>query len=422
MQTLTPETPSDLVELIHKSATSQTKLRIGTHQPIQQSEVEQSRLVNISKLNQLVEHSTRDLTIIVEAGMTFQKFYEKLAQQNQWLPVNVPAPETTTIGSLIAANYAGPLQLKHGTVRDYLLGIKAIDGNGNYFKAGGKVVKNVAGYDLSRLLIGSQGTLAAITEATFHVKPLPPRKSWIVIACQTWSIAESLIEFCLNASWQPSAIELLTGKTWLEKSYLPTTDKQKTTCYLAICLTGAASEIDFILEELNPWETHSEVNSQSQIDEQYLETIETELIEFASPKPEAWIFQCHIRPKQIVYFTEVCKKYFPTGSFQAHAGNGILNIQLSEECSIDSFKTSFKKIEQELSKYYQSKINFRLLQAPHSIPMAEIRSGFQYPQAAIMHKMNRLLKERFDPNFILQTNNPIYEATAAYLNETATKA
>src|ERR1051326_561047 len=127
--------------------------------------------LDLRRMNRLVEYTPEDMTVTVEAGMTLGEFQHVLAQHAQFLPVE--APERATIGGLIASNRYGPSRLAWGMIRDWLIGIRFVRGDGKVIHGGGKVVKNVAGYDLCKLLIGSYGTLGIITEATFKVAPLP---------------------------------------------------------------------------------------------------------------------------------------------------------------------------------------------------------------------------------------------------------
>src|SRR5690606_32325083 len=117
-------------------------------------------------LNRVIDYPARDMTITVEAGITWEQLEAELAKEGQWLPVDVARAEAATVGGAIACNTSGPRRFGYGTLRDYVIGIHAVDGQGMQFKGGGRVVKNVAGYDFCKLLTGSFGTLAVITQVT----------------------------------------------------------------------------------------------------------------------------------------------------------------------------------------------------------------------------------------------------------------
>ena len=110
--------------------------------------------VDLSAIASLVEHQPEDMTASVEAGMTLRIFQEGLRASGQWLPID-PPNENITIGDLLAFDVNGSRRLGYGTIRDYLIGIRVAMADGTVIKAGGKVVKNVAGYDLCKLFIGA---------------------------------------------------------------------------------------------------------------------------------------------------------------------------------------------------------------------------------------------------------------------------
>jgi glycolate oxidase FAD binding subunit len=129
--------------------------------------------LSLRALNRVVAHEADDMTVTVEAGTTLAALNEVLARRGQWLPLDPAREDETTVGGLIAADRNGPLRLGCGKVRDYLIGIAVVTADGKVLRGGGRVVKNVAGYDLPKLFVGSFGTLGAIVEATFKLRPRP---------------------------------------------------------------------------------------------------------------------------------------------------------------------------------------------------------------------------------------------------------
>jgi FAD/FMN-containing dehydrogenase len=129
--------------------------------------------VDLSDVATLVEHQPEDMTATVEGGMTLGAFQGALRSAGQWLPIDPPAPDAVTISDLLAYDLSGPRRFGYGTIRDYLIGIRVALANGEIIHAGGKVVKNVAGYDLCKLFIGARHTLGVIVEGTFKLRPLP---------------------------------------------------------------------------------------------------------------------------------------------------------------------------------------------------------------------------------------------------------
>lgn len=136
----------------------------------------------LGKLARLIEHDDANLTATVEAGMTAAAFQRALAERRQFLPVDPPRADRATLGGLAAANINGPRRGFYGGLRDLVVGMKMVLAGGDRVKTGGKVVKNVAGYDLAKLFIGSLGTLGVITELTFRVSPRPESAASFVAA------------------------------------------------------------------------------------------------------------------------------------------------------------------------------------------------------------------------------------------------
>ncbi len=142
-------------------------------------------LLRLDRLDRVLDHQAGDMTVSVEAGRPLAALQATLAAAGQWLPVDPPRPERTTIGGLVAADLSGPLRASQGTVRDLLLGLTVVAAGGALVHGGGRVVKNVAGYDLPKLHVGALGSVGVIVEATFKVRPRPAREGAVVIACRT---------------------------------------------------------------------------------------------------------------------------------------------------------------------------------------------------------------------------------------------
>jgi glycolate oxidase FAD binding subunit len=139
-------------------------------------------LLRLDRLDAVLDHQPGDMTVTVQAGCTLAALDRALAPSGQWLPLDPPRPDATTVGGALAANLSGPLRASQGTARDLLLGLVVVDARGALVRGGGRVVKNVAGYDLPKLHVGALGTLGAIVEATFRLRPRPPCERAVVLA------------------------------------------------------------------------------------------------------------------------------------------------------------------------------------------------------------------------------------------------
>jgi glycolate oxidase FAD binding subunit len=164
--------------------------------------------LSTTSLAPLVDHCAGDLTATVGAGMTLTDVNAVLARWGQWLPLDPPRADRATIGGIVAANDSGPRRHKHGTPRDLIIGVEMVRADGTIARAGGKVVKNVAGYDLARMLCGSRGSLAVIANATFKLAPLAPVSRTVVAKTRSRrSCAELALAVAASAT-APSAIEI----------------------------------------------------------------------------------------------------------------------------------------------------------------------------------------------------------------------
>jgi glycolate oxidase FAD binding subunit len=156
----------------------------GTRQHLGGPPPEGAAILPTAALGSIREHSPPDLTATVEAGVTLGALQAALAEHGQWLPWDPPRAAEATIGGLLATAASGPLRLGYGTPRDWTLGMRAALGDGRLVKSGGRVVKNVAGYDLHKLHIGALGTLGVIVEITFKVFPLPEHSATLRLECR----------------------------------------------------------------------------------------------------------------------------------------------------------------------------------------------------------------------------------------------
>ena len=157
----------------------------------------------------MIDYPARDMTITVQAGITVARLRQILAPEKQALPIDVPQADRATLGGILATNTSGSRRLGYGTLRDYLLGFTAINDEGQEFKAGGRVVKNVAGYDLCKLMIGSFGTLGIITQATLKLKPLPEEQAGMVLGCEIENL-DKILERLHSSRTRPVCVDLLS--------------------------------------------------------------------------------------------------------------------------------------------------------------------------------------------------------------------
>jgi glycolate oxidase FAD binding subunit len=184
----------------------------GTRMGIGSPPARSSVVVVLTRLNRLLEHEPGDLTATVEAGITLATLQGELGKRGQWLSLDPAQPDWTTLGGVLSSNDAGPRRHLYGSCRDLLIGLTVITAAGAIVKGGGKVVKNVAGYDLPKLFIGAFGTLGVIVEATVKLRPRPDADRLVIARFGHLKEAGAAARAVMASDLLPSALDLLDGE------------------------------------------------------------------------------------------------------------------------------------------------------------------------------------------------------------------
>src|SRR5438874_5171172 len=180
---MTPSTPDEVAAALRRAADARQTIAIrgaGTKSDWGRDGARADAILDMRSLNRVLAHEAGDMTATLEAGAALADVNRALAPHRQWLPLDPPFAERATIGGVLATNDSGPLRHRYGTPRDLVIGVQLATTDGVLSKAGGRVVKNVAGYDLGKLMSGSFGSLAAIVTATFKLAPLPAATASVV--------------------------------------------------------------------------------------------------------------------------------------------------------------------------------------------------------------------------------------------------
>jgi glycolate oxidase FAD binding subunit len=181
-------------------------------------------ILSTARMNRVIEHAWADLTVSVEAGCTIAQLQETVAKHGQRLALDPLWPDQATVGGVLSTNDGGALRLRFGSLRDLVIGVTVTLADGTVASSGGKVVKNVAGYDLPKLVTGAFGTLGVITRAIFRLHPLPKETRTIscatvdaaeaqrlVLAIQNSKLVHSALQICCGAETQPRVDVLFEG-------------------------------------------------------------------------------------------------------------------------------------------------------------------------------------------------------------------
>ncbi|PYT15872.1 MAG: hypothetical protein DMG59_12315 [Acidobacteria bacterium] len=212
MDPLRPDTPERLAEALRGIASDHIAIRLGgnfSKDRVGGAVTDAGATVSTTGMKRLLQYEPRDLTISVEAGMPFAELERILSANRQMLPLDPPWMAESTVGGVIAANLSGPRRRLYGTARDMVIGMTFVTVEGKLVKSGAMVVKNVAGLDMAKLMIGSFGTLAAIAVVNFKVFPIPAESRTFVMEFATVADAIRERDRILRSVLQPSAIDLV---------------------------------------------------------------------------------------------------------------------------------------------------------------------------------------------------------------------
>jgi len=326
---LTPESESQVCEILRSASQNGTPVypigggtSLGLGLPAQMDGFG----LQVGGLNKVVDYPARDMTITVGAGITMQKLTELLSSESQHLPIDAPNPEIATLGGLIATNHSGPRRFGQGTMRDHVIGIRAVDGRGNAFAAGGRVVKNVAGYDFCKLLTGSFGTLGVITEVTLKLKPLPAAGAFVHCQPANLEQAEQLLAAMIDSATTPNLIELLGGSAWsdLAGNDAGNDAGNHAGIRLVVGFEGTQIEVDWMVGQIQQEWSAAGVESVVLTDREECDSLYHRLVEFPSDDSAAMVVKVTGVPSGTTRCFEALRAKDPHVSIQAHAGNGVL--------------------------------------------------------------------------------------------------
>ena len=211
-----PESAAEVAEALRRAAAARTSIVIrgaGTKNGWGRPASRIDAILDMRRLNRILAHEHGDMTATIEAGASLGDVNQALAVHGQALPLDPPFADRATIGGLLATNDSGPLRHRYGTPRDLVIGIQLATTDGVLAKAGGQVVKNVAGYDLAKLVTGSFGSLAAIVSATFKLAPLPAASKTMKIGVRDAGAVADVVRTMMASQLEPVAFELATRRS-----------------------------------------------------------------------------------------------------------------------------------------------------------------------------------------------------------------
>ncbi|MFN0087558.1 MAG: FAD-binding oxidoreductase [Blastocatellia bacterium] len=344
-------------------------------------------ILSTERLDRVVEYEPADLTATVEAGCRLRTFNELAARHRQFIPLNPFGDEAMTIGGVVATASAGTMRCAYGTPRDWLIGITVAHADGRVTKAGGKVVKNVAGYDLCKIYAGSFGTLAVITEMSFKLRALPSTEKTIVFYADQAAPLCELLSRITDSDVAPTAMELFTPTEALPVEQRPFA--------LALRFLYEAETADSQIAEA--------ARLGADLDRATLGEAEAlafwRAYETTETSPD-WEFSLRMTglPADLPAMIADADRVLPKAGIRAHAGNGVLRI-LAGGGWLDEVRTRLQPRKlAELRRMARERGGaLVILHAPAEISQQLDAWGEVGGTADLM----RALKERFDPNSLL---------------------
>jgi glycolate oxidase FAD binding subunit len=359
--------------------------------------------LSLAELNRVVDYPAADLTITVEAGLTIAELSGRLAAERQRLPIDVSQPERATVGGAVAVNAAGPRQYAYGSLRDYLLGFTAVDGRGQAFSGGGRVVKNAAGYNMCRLMAGSLGTLGVLTQVTLMVRPLAETSTLLIGSVADFGRAEKLLAGLVRSPARPAAVEFLAGRLPQGGQALAALSEASPPDIGRLCVAfeGAAAEVAWMVEQVRVLWNSLGAAAPMVVPAADAERLWRWLVDFPAN------LQVSVLPGEAVATVAKIVEMHPDCAIQAHAGNGVIRISLplpsgegrGESGEAATTESSPAALVSRL-RSAAAAAGGRLIVLRHADGFAPTAAEAWGPPGPEMRLM-QAVKERFDPQKIL---------------------
>src|SRR6266566_2577269 len=342
-------------------------------------------LLSTRRLNQVVEYAPHDMTVTVQAGLRLVNLQSHLARARQWLALDPVLSPGATIGGIISTNISGARRLRYGGVRDQIIGIRVVLSDGIIAKGGGKVIKNVAGYDLPKLFTGALGTLGVIVAATFRLYPLRAASRTVVLTAPTAAPLCDLVVRVIASTLEPTALDVMSvpaaGTGYVMAARFET--EPESADEQAAALTSMATGLNDIK------------TLQGEAEEQLWRQVASDF-PLASDAENALIVKVSVLPTNVASWLESLEHIANEANFstrwRAHTGHGLVFARLSGD-ETAALARAVDKLRLAASAGQGSLV---VLDAPVALAR-EVDVWGPIPAFEVM----RRLKVRFDPNYTL---------------------
>ncbi len=345
-------------------------------------------LLSTARLKQVVEYAPHDMTVTVQAGLRLADLQAHLARARQWLALDPVLSRGATIGGIISTNVSGARRLRYGGVRDQIIGIRIVLPDGTIAKGGGKVVKNVAGYDLPKLFTGALGTLGVIVAATFRLYPLRAASRTVVLTASTPAPLCELAVRVIASTLEPTVLDIMnlrTGGLYVMTARFEmepeSADEQ------------AATLVEMARAEASSRPYYSDVQTmQGEAEERLWRQVAVDY-PLASDAANTLIVKASVLPTELVSWLQSLEQTGLTISWRAHAGHGLVFARLTgDEAALAT------AVDQLRSAAAAGQGSLVVIDAPPALA-SKVDVWGSLPAQTL--EVMRRLKVRFDPNYIL---------------------
>ncbi len=362
--------------------------------------------ISLKQMNNIIEHEAADLIVTVQSGVTLAQLQKFLNRKNQFLALDPIGAEDRTLGGIIATNSSGPLRLLYGTCRDLVLGMKVVLPDGTIIRAGGKTVKNVAGYDLSKLFIGSMGTLGVITELTFRLSPTAAESQTLWIEFDRLDQLFELAQSVGASNLVISRCEYVDEK-FVEK-YLADSSPSKAPHCLLFNVQGPAEMVTATIKRLQQIASSMEAKNGiifSKQDDAKLWDRMNSLRSVSDTGSLALQCQISVPKSALAQVIQQIQKYAADAgspiALRAHAGNGILHIfwgnEKQEKITADQYRSIIQSLRQIGQNCGESMVVQDLTVTSEVTATSELIWGKPGSEFALM----KAIKAKYDPHGVL---------------------
>ena len=362
-------------------------------------------ILSTSRLNRMTDRDCENLTLSAESGITLSEVQNSLGKvgKGYFLPLDPPFTDKATLGGIVATNSSGPKRLIYGTARDLIIGMKTVFPNGDVVISGGKTVKNVSGYDMCKLLIGSYGTLGILCEMTFKLLPLPEKEATLGLSFAALKDADGFVRELRGSQLIPSSIEILNGLAAQKMRYsVPPNGNY----LVAIGLDGVAESIDRQVSEMSEiGKKHGTLEAVT-LDSEKHQVFWVALRDFCARLTDEYSNVISMKSNFLISkcgeilgsYEKIAQGLGIDCAFISHAGNGILYSHVlpgkSFRSKVESFVELIEKLTAEAVKNGGGLV-------VESSPPSIKRKVDVWGQSRSDYLVARRLKEQIDPAGIL---------------------